>query len=112
MTSMTEITCKCGCGRKKMVRTVDVKRGWGLFYSKSCKAQKQENRTHRCANHYARIRQMNNNYLGSGVSKEKFLRYANQYGGAPQFNRNGEYQGFCQTYFDNTQHQNSCEGDG
>ncbi|MEH6784731.1 MAG: hypothetical protein V7688_12680 [Alcanivorax jadensis] len=38
---MTEITCKCGCGRKKMVRTADVKRGWGLYYSKSCKAKKQ-----------------------------------------------------------------------
>jgi hypothetical protein len=38
---MTEITCKCGCGKKKMVRTADVKRGWGLFYSKSCKAKKQ-----------------------------------------------------------------------
>lgn len=42
---MTEITCKCGCGRKKMVRVADVKRGWGKFYSKSCKAKKQEQDT-------------------------------------------------------------------
>lgn len=45
MASMTEITCKCGCGRKKEVRTADVKRGWGKFYSKSCKARYQEKRT-------------------------------------------------------------------
>ena len=41
MASMSEIVCKCGCGRKKMVRTADVNRGWGLYYSKSCKAKKQ-----------------------------------------------------------------------
>ena len=48
MAKMTEITCKCGCGRKKMVRTADVKRGWGLFYSKSCKAKHQEKNTGQC----------------------------------------------------------------
>lgn len=42
---MTEITCKCGCERKRMVRTADVKRGWGKFFSKSCKARFQERRT-------------------------------------------------------------------
>jgi hypothetical protein len=45
MPKMTEVTCKCGCGRKKAVRTADVKRGWGKFYSKSCKAKHQERRT-------------------------------------------------------------------
>ena len=45
MPRMTEITCKCGCKRKKMVRTADVKRGWGTFYSQSCKAQFQESKT-------------------------------------------------------------------
>jgi len=39
--SKTEVTCKCGCGQKKMVRTADVKRGWGKYYSKSCKAKAQ-----------------------------------------------------------------------
>lgn len=39
--SLQEITCKCGCGRKKMVRTADVKRGWGLFFDKKCKARWQ-----------------------------------------------------------------------
>jgi len=45
MAAMTEIICKCGCGRKKMVRTADVKRGWGLYFNKSCKAKAQEKRT-------------------------------------------------------------------
>lgn len=44
MASMKEITCKCGCGRKRMVRTADVKRGWGRFYSKRCKAVAQTRR--------------------------------------------------------------------
>lgn len=41
MATTTEITCACGCGRKKEVRVADVKRGWGKFYSKSCKAISQ-----------------------------------------------------------------------
>ena len=45
MAKAQEITCKCGCGRKKLVRVADIKRGWGLFYSKSCKASYQESRT-------------------------------------------------------------------
>ena len=40
-----EITCKCGCGRKKLVRVADINRGWGKYYSKSCKAKEQEKRT-------------------------------------------------------------------
>jgi hypothetical protein len=39
-----EIICACGCGRKKMVRTADVKRGWGKYFSKSCKAIAQTKR--------------------------------------------------------------------
>ena len=79
-----------------MVRTADIKRGWGLFYSKSCKAREQEKRTHQNANYHSR----KNNYNGSGVTKEKFMRYANEYGGVPQFNRKGEYEGFCMTPLD------------
>lgn len=48
MAAMTEITCKCGCGRKKMVRVADRNRGWGLYFSKSCKAKKQERDTGQC----------------------------------------------------------------
>lgn len=54
MADMTEITCKCGCGRKKLVRTADVKRGWGKFFSKSCKARTQERRTHQHAKYLNR----------------------------------------------------------
>lgn len=39
--SKQEITCACGCGRKKMVKTADIKRGWGKFFDKSCKARHQ-----------------------------------------------------------------------
>lgn len=45
MAAMKEITCACGCGRKKKVRVSDIKRGWGKYYSKSCKAKAQEKRT-------------------------------------------------------------------
>lgn len=45
MVAMKEITCACGCGRKKKVRVADIKRGWGKYYSKSCKAKAQERRT-------------------------------------------------------------------
>ena len=41
MPSMTEITCKCGCERRRMVRAAEVARGWGRYYSKSCKAKEQ-----------------------------------------------------------------------
>ena len=40
-----EITCKCGCGRKRLVREADVKRGWGKYFNKACKAREQEGRT-------------------------------------------------------------------
>ena len=52
MAATTEITCKCGCGRKKLVRTADANRGWGLFFSKSCKAKWQEKRTGATAQYY------------------------------------------------------------
>ncbi|MFB5646020.1 MAG: hypothetical protein ACE5R3_05410 [Nitrosopumilaceae archaeon] len=45
MAKMREIICSCGCKRKKLVRVVDIKRGWGKFYSKSCKAKNQERKT-------------------------------------------------------------------
>ena len=54
MATMVEITCKCGCNRKKSVREADVKRGWGKFFSKSCKAKHQEKRTGQYANYKQR----------------------------------------------------------
>ena len=35
------ITCACGCGRKRFVRVADIKRGWGKYFNKSCKAKEQ-----------------------------------------------------------------------
>jgi hypothetical protein len=46
--STMEIICLCGCGRKKTIRKADFKRGWGMFFSKSCKAKYQE----RCTGQY------------------------------------------------------------
>ncbi|MDR6421334.1 hypothetical protein J2801_003622 [Paraburkholderia phenoliruptrix] len=42
---MVERKCKCCC-KSFQARAADVKRGWGLFCSKSCKAIKQEQKTH------------------------------------------------------------------
>jgi hypothetical protein len=36
--------CEC-CGKPMQVRSADVKRGWGKFCSKTCKARRQEQRT-------------------------------------------------------------------
>ena len=41
MASKKEITCACGCKRTKMVRNADLKRGWGKYFNKSCKAKHQ-----------------------------------------------------------------------
>ncbi|MCP4437551.1 MAG: hypothetical protein GY810_01245 [Aureispira sp.] len=37
-----------------MVRTADVKRGWGKFFNKSCKAKEQEKRTGQMKNYLKR----------------------------------------------------------
>lgn len=39
-----EVNCKC-CGKPFIARVADLKRGWGKFCSKSCKAKKQESET-------------------------------------------------------------------
>ena len=39
MSVTQKIICACGCKREKLVRVADIKRGWGRFYSKSCKAR-------------------------------------------------------------------------
>lgn len=36
---MVDKICKCGCGVKFKARDADIKRGWGLFSSKSCAAK-------------------------------------------------------------------------
>lgn len=42
------------CKKPHTVRVADVKRGWGRFCSKSCKAMKQEKRTGQNAAHVQR----------------------------------------------------------
>ncbi|WP_258237241.1 hypothetical protein [Burkholderia gladioli] len=44
MPKMVERKCR-RCKRPFLARSADVKRGWGLFCSKSCKAIRQEQRT-------------------------------------------------------------------
>ena len=54
MPTMIERVCAYRrCRAKFMARSADVKRGWGRFCSKSCKASEQESRTHQNANHFA-----------------------------------------------------------
>lgn len=89
MAAMMEITCACGCGVKKMVRTSDVKRGWGKFATKSCKAIKQ-----------TRQQLRNGGFRGSGVTYEKYMYYAQEFGGRPEFSRSGNYIGFTGGGFD------------
>lgn len=48
---MQEVTCKnVACGILFLARKADVRRGWGKFCSKSCKAKTQEQRTGQYSN--------------------------------------------------------------
>lgn len=62
MASMTWVKCKC-CGKDFQARTADVKRGWGKFCNKSCKASKQEARTGQMGD-YLRRKNQQENYGG------------------------------------------------
>lgn len=68
---MVEIICRCGCKRKKEVRQSDINRGWGKFYSKSCKAIWQSNkyggRKYHNINKYQENEEINDN-----LEMEKF----------------------------------------
>jgi len=54
-----KVICKC-CKQEFEARVADIKRGWGKFCSKSCKALKQERRTG----------QMRNYLINSSYKKE------------------------------------------
>lgn len=58
---MVERKCKW-CRKPFQARVADVKRGWGLFCSKSCKAKKQEKRTGQNAAFQARVGEHNPNH--------------------------------------------------
>lgn len=94
-----DVKCACGCGTVFTARVADRKRGWGKYSSKSCKARTQEKRTHQ---HAIRTR----NFNGSGVSRETYIYYKQEYGGDPQFDHHGEYVGFC-----GHDHEHDCNKD-
>lgn len=50
-----------------------------------------------------------NNYKNSGVDRETYEEYQNEYGGIPQFDQYGVYVGFITGPFDNTEHQDHDE---
>ena len=51
---MQTTTCKC-CKSKFEARVADIKRGWGKYCSKSCKAKKQESNTGQFKNFQNRL---------------------------------------------------------
>lgn len=51
MAKMVDKSCE-RCGADFQARAVDIKRGWGKFCSKSCKAQKQTQMTGIAGPHY------------------------------------------------------------
>ena len=92
------------CKKPHTVRVADVKRGWGKYCSKSCKAVEQTQRTG--------LGDPERNFMGSGVSRERYLEDAKEYGGTPVYDRRGEYAGFIPTPFNNSEgHQNHEPGD-
>lgn len=38
---MVDRVCACGCGATFQARAADIKRGWGKYASKACKARMQ-----------------------------------------------------------------------
>lgn len=59
--------CKC-CKKDFIARSVDVKRGWGLYCSKSCKAKIQEKKINQ---HKAYL----NGYVISNLHPERLKDY-------------------------------------
>lgn len=106
MPSMIEVKCK-RCKQPFMARVADRNRGWGRFCSKSCKAIKQERRTgqHADYKHRENFTQLVRDANG-GKGPRDFQR---EFGGIPQFNNRGEYEGFTGGGFDNTAHQHHDE---
>ncbi len=56
-----------------MVRTADVARGWGKYYSKSCKARDQERRTGQYKALQADKRQQERDWLLSEFARREAL---------------------------------------
>tara|TARA_R100001129_G_scaffold185841_1_gene175378 strand:- start:741 stop:992 length:252 start_codon:yes stop_codon:yes gene_type:complete len=78
MAATKEIICACGCGRKKQVRLSDIKRGWGKFYSKSCKAKYQERRTGQYKNYLCNKVNGSSFFTGRGGEFHQAHLYSNE----------------------------------
>lgn len=72
---MIERKCKW-CGDDFLARKADVKRGWGVFCSKSCKAKHQEKRTGQYANY--KTREGRKNLLGYDEGGEFYANFSNE----------------------------------
>jgi hypothetical protein len=71
MAAMVNRICECGCGRRFEARVADVRRGWGRFASKSCKARHQEQQTHQRAAFIRRCVQANDATWDSPFAEDK-----------------------------------------
>lgn len=113
---MAYIDLICWCGEEYAAKESDLKRGWGYSCCKSHAAIKRDYgrsnpivketgkklqpvpKKKRGANRSkpdTRTQAPYNtpNFMGSGVDKNKFMRYHENHGGIPQFNRHGDYEG-------------------
>ncbi len=76
---MTSVICKNKqCKKVFQARTADVKRGWGKFCCKSCKAIEQENRTGQYKKYCNNVitKQLKSNHQGE--TEEFFANYSNE----------------------------------
>ena len=69
-----DVKCKRGCGVVFPARVADVKRGWGTFASKSCKAKYQEKRTGQYSAHIHEISSRENRLYMLGMIQDKIIR--------------------------------------
>lgn len=73
-----KVTVKCknkACRKEFQARAADVKRGWGKFCSKACKAVEQEKRT----GQYRHYMQGQNSAEGSNIWEDDDYRYARRW---------------------------------
>lgn len=76
MVAMTLVICKNKqCKKEFQARTADVKRGWGKFCCKSCKAIEQENRTGQYKSYCCN---KTNHIKYQGETEEFFANYSNE----------------------------------
>ncbi len=116
--TITMVAMVCRCGTNYDATQADLNRGWGRSCDKSCAAKRRDfggkaakrldgkplkmtqsfkGAKRKTPDKRVQTPYNKQNYLGSGVDRDTFMYYKDQYGGMPQFNRKGEYEGFCGT---------------